>query len=238
MVKVIKRISRILALFCVYLMCAYGYLNAKGFILIDGKPVLSNQAEAKEENFSKKVSGEMGMNAEMVRVKGDKDAPLTMYAYSSMMCSHCRDFHNYIYPKLERDFVSAGKLKFVFVHFPLDVVSMRAAKLSYCLPKEKYYDFITELYANKDWQFSDKEETLNAYAEKMGMAKEEIKACEENKKLTSDILMMRDTAVKSFGVQGTPSFIVEDKTGKELIIGSRPYDELKKYLNKRLEGKE
>ena len=53
MLKIIKRISRALALIVVYIMCAYGYLNAKGFVFKDGTPVLSNTAQAKTE-FSEK----------------------------------------------------------------------------------------------------------------------------------------------------------------------------------------
>lgn len=55
MLKIIKRISRLLALVVVYVICAYGYLTAKGFVFTDGVPVLSNHAQAKEEEFAVKV---------------------------------------------------------------------------------------------------------------------------------------------------------------------------------------
>ena len=45
MLKIIKRISRLLALVVVYVICAYGYLTAKGFVFTDGVPVLSNHAQ-------------------------------------------------------------------------------------------------------------------------------------------------------------------------------------------------
>lgn len=231
---IIRRISKILAAIILYIICAYGYLTTKGFVFAEDGVIFSNNAQAKERSFSQKVEGDLNIGEDRVRVIGEKNAPLTMYGYSSMTCSHCKDFHKFTLPKLERDFISTGKLRFVFVHFPLDVRSMRLAKLSYCLPPEKYYDFISELYDQRDWQFSEDENTLNKYAVKFGMTEEDIKRCNDNSKLTSDILLTRNTAIEKLGIKGTPSFIIEGVDGKEVIIGTRKYDELKEYLNARL----
>lgn len=233
MQKMIKRISRILALLAMYVMCAYGYLTAKGFIFTDGTPVLSNTAQAKEE-FSVPVKGDVQIGKKQLRYWGDEKAPLTIYDFSSMACSHCGDFHRFTFPKLERDFIKTGKLRFVFVHFPIDAVSMRAAKLSYCLPPEKYESFISALYKKKDWLFSGKDETLNKYAREQGLTDAEIKACDDDKKLTSDILLTRNSAMETFGISATPSFLVDGADGKELITGTRKYEDLSDYLNNRI----
>lgn len=234
--RVVRRISKIVALLVMYVICAGGYLMEKGFKLTDNGIVLTKRAYAQEDAFSVKVNGDVGIDAARMRSMGDETAPLTIYGYSSMTCSHCKDFHQYVLPKIERDFISSGKVRFVFVHFPLEQVSMRAAKISYCLPKEKYYDFISTLYDKRDWQFADTEKLLDKYAKEYGMTDESLAACKENTKLTSDILLTRNQAIETFGIQGTPSFIVEGKDGKELIVGSRGYDDLKEYLNKRLGG--
>lgn len=233
---IIRRMSKIIASIVVYIMCAYGYLTAKGFVFTENGTFFSNQAQAQENEFSQKINGDINIDDNRMRIKGDKSAPITIYAYSSMACSHCKEFHKFIFPKLERDFISTGKVRFVFVHFPLDVISMRLAKLSYCLPENKYYDFIDELYNKRDWQFSEDEKILNDYALKYGMTEEDIKRCNEDSKLTSDILLMRNTAIEQLGIKGTPSFIIEGYGNKDLIVGSRNYDELKDYLNSRLEG--
>lgn len=231
---IIRRISKIFATIVIYIVCAYGYLTAKGFIFTENGPILSNRAVAKEMEFSKRVTGNVTIGHSQIRELGDNNAPLVIYSYSSMTCAHCKDFHNSIFPKLEKDFISNGKVKFVFIHFPLEALSMRAAKLSYCMPEDKYYPFISELYNNRDWQFSEKDDVLNKYAEAFGLTPQDIKSCEKNKKLTSDILMTRDSAIKDFGIPGTPAFIVEGKDGKELILGFHGYNKFKDYLNKRL----
>ena len=234
---IIKRISKILATIIVYVICAYGYLTAKGFVMTESGMILSNQAHAEEGGFAQKVEGDIDIGTERMRAMGANDAPLTMYSYSSMACSHCREFHKFILPKIERDFISTGKMRFVYVHFPIDARSMKIAKLSYCLPADKYYDFISEMYDNKDWLFSEDENIFDGYAKKYGMSDIDIEKCAQNAKLTSDILLTRNTAIEKFGIKGTPSFIIEGADGKELIVGARNYDELKDYLNSRL-GKE
>ncbi len=235
---IIKRMSKILATVVVYVVCAYGYLTAKGFVFAEDGVFLSNQARAGEGGFAQKIEGSIDIDKTRIRAKGEKTAPLTMYGFSSMACFHCKEFHKSILPKIESEFISTGKLRYVFVHFPLDVLSMRVAKLSYCLPVEKYYDFVSELYDKRDWQFADDESILRNYALQYGLTEEDIEKCEQDAKLTSDILLTRNNAIEKFGIQGTPSFIVEGKDGKELIIGSRSYDDLKDYLNSRLGGEE
>ena len=229
----INRISRIFAMSIVYLMCAYAYLSAKGFVFGDGMPVLSNTATA-EEVFAEPVEGDLMISNDILRAKGSKDAPITIYAFSSMVCSHCGDFHKRIYPQIEEKFILTGKVRFVFVHLPTDEVSMRAAKLSYCLPTEKYYDFIEELYKRKDWVFDKSADKIHNHALNFGMRKEDINTCKENKKLTSDILLVRENAISKLGITGTPSFIVEYNGKKDLIAGMHSYKEFEKYFNDKL----
>lgn len=233
---IIKRVSKCLAFLLIYATISYSYLMAKGFIDKEGSTVLSNSAQAKSQSFSKEITANLVISNDIVRELGKDNAPLTMYIFSSMTCSHCKDYHKYILPKVERDFVSKGNLKVIFVHLPLDVTSMRAAKLGYCLPKNNFYNYISELYGSRDWLFSTSEDALNKYAKRFGLTDEEIKKCDDNKKLTSDILMTRDSAVKDLGVEGTPSFLIVSKDKKELI-GPHNYSELKKHLEKLLRNK-
>ena len=231
--KIVNRISKIFAMVAIYILAAYGYLTAKGFVFINGKPVLSNEAHAKTE-FSQKIDGQIMLSETLNRTEGSPDAPLTMYAFSSMMCSHCGIFHKSIYPKIKENFVDNGKLRFIFVHLPTDVLSMQAAKISYCMPKEKYYDFIDELYSKKDWRFAKDDTKINEYAKKMGLSENDIQNCKDNKKLTSDILLVRENAISSLGIQATPTFIIEGKDGKELISGNKKYSDFAKYITQRL----
>ena len=231
--KIINRISKIFAIIVVYIICAYGYLTAKGFIFTGDVPVLSNSAYA-ESKYPKKIDGQLMLSDAIVRSIGDKNAPIHMYVFSSMTCSHCGEFHKEVYPKLKEEFISKGYLHFVFVHLPTDILSMQAAKLSYCLPEDKFYDFIEELYKRRDWRFAKDDTRLNEYAKKYGFSSDDIEKCRNNKKITSDILLVRENAITKLGIEATPSFIFETSKGKELIVGIDGYSKLKDYLNSKL----
>jgi protein-disulfide isomerase len=107
---------------------------------------------------------------------------------------------------------------------------MRVAKLSYCLPKEKFYDFISDLYDSRDWKFTADETILNNHAKKFGLTDLDIANCNEDKKLTSDILLMRDSAAGAFRITVTPTLVIESANGRE-VMPAKSYDELKKYLD-------
>jgi predicted DsbA family dithiol-disulfide isomerase len=75
---------------------------------------------------------------------------------------------------------------------------------------------------------------LNKEASLIGMSENDIIKCNNDKKLTSDILLMRENAINEIGIKSTPSFIIEGKSGKELIVGARKYEDIKEYLEKRI----
>ena len=231
MFKIIRRTSQILAFFIVYGLCAYGYMESKGFAFVDGVPTLVRSAQASETEFAHPVKGNIIIDKKWIRSSGNDNAPITLYMYSSMICSHCNDFHRYTLPKIKRDFVSKGLIKLNIVQFPLDGKSFEAAQLAYCLPPEKYEDFITKLYKNRDWMFASQDETLDKYALDFGLTTEEIKQCRNNKRLKSDILMTKDNGIRTLGIRGTPAFVIETEKGKELIEGAKKYDDLKEYFN-------
>ena len=188
--------------------------------------ILSNNAEAWENS-------EFQISEEEIRALGNPNAPLTMYIISAVTCSHCRDFHKFTLPKLERDFISKGLLRFVYIHFPSEETTMRAAKLSYCLPKEKFYDFIADLYDSRDWQFSKKETNLENHAKKFGMTDADIERCREDKKITSDILRIRENAYNAFHITVTPTIVVKAGNSQEVVAFSG-YEGLKTYLETKL----
>ena len=94
---IIKRVSKCLAFLLIYATISYSYLMAKGFIDKDGATVLSNSAQAKSQSFSKEITANLVISNDIVRELGKDNAPLTMYIFSSMTCSHCKDYHKYIF---------------------------------------------------------------------------------------------------------------------------------------------
>src|SRR3989475_5737608 len=61
------------------------------------------------------------------RTRGRSDAPVTVYEMSDFQCPYCREFALGTLPLLEREYVQAGKVRFVYINLPLSSVHKNAA---------------------------------------------------------------------------------------------------------------
>ena len=232
--KIIHRIARFLALFAVYTISVYSYLMAKGFVHDGDKFVLSNTANA-STSFSTPIDAQLKISSSIMRPVGSENASITMYSYSSFDCSHCENFHRFVYPKLERDFIKTNKVRFVFISFPFSELNMKATKFLYCMPEEKYETYLNQLFKKKNWRYTSNDTLLVKETIEAGLSPEEIEKCNNNKKLTSDILLMRENAIQEIGIRSTPSFIIETKNSKEVIVGLPSYEKIKEYLEAKVQ---
>lgn len=107
----------------------------------DGHPVLVKEARAaanpkEADGLAQKIAANVNVILPKGHPVGSKDAPISIYEYSSFGCYHCSDFHLETLPKLQKDFIDSGKVKLVFVDFPLDSKSMMAAMIADCMPEK------------------------------------------------------------------------------------------------------
>ena len=234
--KSIGWFSKILAAILIFVMADVFYLGQKGFVWKDGGFVLVKEAQAKVEKEQPKEIDTSSFSIDPLYVLGDKDAPVTIYEFSSLGCTHCADFHLDILPKLKKDFIDNGKVKIVFSDFPLSKNSMKAAMLARCFPEDKYFDFLSFLFKKQmTWEYSFKSEKLLVdYAVLNGLPKDKTVECMKDKKVAAEIMYVRQQAMEKLNILGTPSFLIRDENGDELIKGAPDYGDLVRKLNKRL----
>jgi protein-disulfide isomerase len=234
--KSIGWLSKILAFVLVFAMADVFYLTQKGFVWNGSGFVLVKQAEAKAEPEQPKNIDTSSFALDSMYVLGEKDAPITIYEFSSLGCTHCADFHLDMLPKLKKDFIDNGKVKVIFSDFPLDRKSLHAATLARCFPEDKYFDFLSFLFKKQmTWGLSFKAEKLFVdYAGLNGMPKEKAVACMKDEKVAAEIMYVRQQAMEKLDIKATPSFLIRSESGDEMIMGVPNYDELAKKLNKRL----
>ena len=68
-------------------------------------------------------------------VKGDPEAPVTIMEFSDFQCPFCARFVSQTLPQIEEQYISTGKVKLVFKHFPLvqtHQFASKAAEASVC----------------------------------------------------------------------------------------------------------
>lgn len=236
----IKKISNILSLVVVFCFTAMFYFNYKGFSYENGKIELRKQlasaTELEHNGIAVVLPRDTVINASQKYSVGAPYAPLTMFEYSSLGCPHCADFHLDVVPDLMKEYVDTGLLRIVFVNFPLDKNSMKAAMLSKCMVYENYFPFIEAMFtAQRSWWMDTDEEQLFRYAAEHGLSYDEAVACVKNDKLAQEIITDREEAIKRLKMQGTPAFYITGADGNEIIYGSVSYRNITDYLNSRLE---
>ena len=178
------------------------------------------------------LSWTINVTAEINRIiSGNKDAKITIIAYESLTCSHCADFHKDIYPQLKKEYIDTGLVKIEFRHFPLDVAAFNASKISQC-KQDQGLDILESLYSDQQaWIKGSSVEEINENLKKFIYQKGfdlDFDKCVINKEIEDFVLNDRIEGAKNFGVNATPTIIINDKKFDK----SLNYKNLKKFLEK------
>ncbi len=158
------------------------------------------------------------------RVKGSPSAPITLIEYSSFTCSHCAGFFKTVLPEIEKRYIDTGKVRFIYRDLPTDGAALKAAALARCMPENQFFSFVSILYKNQfSWLRSMKrDEALQQYAQMAGLPPEKAKTCAEDPKLLDALIAMRTEAVEKYGIQATPTFIINN--GEDKILGAQDFE--------------
>jgi protein-disulfide isomerase len=157
-------------------------------------------------------------------VLGKADAPVTIIEYASMTCPHCAAFHAETMPKLKSEFIDKGKVRLVFRPFPLNQLALRASLLAECVPGDGYFELIGTMFAGqKEWMEAQNPlDSLRAMGKSAGIEEGKIDGCMTDDKKTQQIAAAYKEAVDTFGVNATPSFIINGTK----FAGALPFDDL------------
>jgi protein-disulfide isomerase len=209
------------------------------------KPTENSQDEVNAAINQEAASNQVQRNSELLKLLpnelflGDKNAPILLIEYASLSCPHCADFSREAFDKLKTEYIDAGKLKFVFRHFPLNQPALVASMLAECKAidhpeqaSEKYFSTLKVLFKTQDtWAFDEKfSEKLSAIAQLDGMSADRFQKCTSDKSLQEKILRERMEAGKSLQLRSTPSFFIDG----EIVEGFVDYKALKKIIDAKL----
>jgi protein-disulfide isomerase len=169
---------------------------------------------------------------------GKPNAPVRIDEYASITCSHCAEFYINTLPKLQKRYIDTGKVRFVLHEFPLNAISLKAAAVAQCMPKEEYFAFIKTLYISLlegNFGGPDSETMLYQFAALGGLPLEKAKECANDPKLQEAIVKERSEAGDKYSIDATPTFVVDD--GSAIINGAQSVDAFAAVLDRTLEAK-
>lgn len=200
------------------------------------KKLIETRLQGRPPAQPRKTRGKTNVNGDPFM--GSPDAPLVLVEFSDFECPFCGRFFRNTLPKIKKDYVDSGKLKYVFKDFPLAFhkKAQKAAEASHCAGEEKkYWEMHDLIFANqRRMDLSD----LIGYAENLGLNVESFEKCLEESRYAEGI--KKDIAAgRSNGVTGTPSFIlgIQNKQGEvagNTIRGAQPYAAFKTAIDSML----
>ena len=163
---------------------------------------------------------------------GSKDAPVTMYEYSSLTCPHCAAFHHDTLPRLKEAYVDTGKLRIVYADFPLDDLALAGSMLARCAGPAMYPGMVEIMFRSQaTWSRSRNPlEDLTSIGRFAGLTQDEVTACVTNKELGQEIKRRQQTASEKFAIRSTPTFRIGDQN----IVGSDHFERFQRIIEEEL----
>jgi protein-disulfide isomerase len=169
------------------------------------------------------------------KTMGNPKAKVVLIEYGAPSCSICAAFFQDVFPKLKANYIDNGKIFYVFRVFPLRELDGDSEKMARCLPEDKYFTFIDQLWRNQPkWDNAEYPGIADAHAALVqqgriaGMTSEQVDQCINNKQEDDRINKVAAEAEQRYSINATPTFILD---GTPLSAGSVPYEQLSKAID-------
>ena len=125
------------------------------------------------------------------RAKGRADAPVVVYEMADFQCPACRQFALETMPAIEREYVRTGKVRFVFINFPLSVFDSTfhrnagpAAELAMCAARQdRFWPAHDALFQRQSvWApLADPAPYFAALADTIGLDRRALAGCQRQR---------------------------------------------------------
>ena len=178
----------------------------------------------------------MMVNVAGKQTLGDKNAKLTLVEFTDYECPFCGRHFRDTAPKILKDYIETGKIRYVFNDLPLSMHqhAKKAAEAALCAGEQgKYWEMHDLLFANQ--QALDNA-NLIAYATKLGLDTPAFQKALESGKYEPQVNANAAEAAR-LGFTGAPSFAIgltqpNDAPVKVIktIIGAQVYENFQREL--------
>ena len=208
--------------------------------LAEIKALLRGQAASAQPGGS---PGDVLVAVQHAPVLGQGTARVTIVEFSDYQCPFCRRHSSQVLPELVKEYVTTGKVRYVFRDFPIASLHPQAHRLheaAHCAGDQgRYWPMHDRLFA--DSQRTESKE-LVAHARALGLDEGRFDRC-----LTDGVhaAVVRQAVAdgENARVRGTPTFFVgrTEPDGapirpQRLIVGAQPYAVFKQAIDGLLGG--
>ena len=159
-------------------------------------------------------------------VRGSENAPVTVVEFSDFQCPFCEKFFTQTYSQIEKDYIDTGKVKFVYLHFPLSFhdQAQKAAEASQCAALQgKFWQMHDKMFEN---QASLSIDNYKLWAKQIGLNTAKFNTCLDSGE-TASVVAAHEAYGQSVGVSGTPGFFINGVP----LSGAQPYSAFKQVID-------
>jgi protein-disulfide isomerase len=148
------------------------------------------------------------------RSKGSASAPVTVYEMSDFQCPYCKRFARETFPEIERRYIASGKVRWIYINFPLTNLHEHAApagELALCAAKQNGFWRIHDLLFQYQEAWAPLKETgpfFVSLADSAGLSKKALLSCLQNPE-TRKTLQSEAEGAQRAGASSTPAFYIE-----------------------------
>ena len=160
-------------------------------------------------------------------ILGDPNAMITVVEFGDYQCTFCYKFHQNTMKKIDDNYISSGKVNFVYKDFPLNgEASKIAAEASYCAQKQgkfwQYHNIVFDNWngENTGWVTGN---ALLEFAKYSELNIEEFNTCMNNSEYKEKVLQNEQFA-REINIDATPSFLIFSENEVYRIIGAQPFE--------------
>lgn len=144
---------------------------------------------------------------------GAADAPVTIVEYGSLTCGACVRFHRQVLPELQKRFIDAGQVRFVYRDFPTSANAVRGAVAARCVAPAQYHAMLDRLFwSAPEWSKArDLDAALAKQADALGLGGAAFRRCLADPANRARIEEDRRAVARKLGVIGTPTFVINGR---------------------------
>ncbi len=139
--------------------------------------------------------------------RGAADAKVTLVEVSDYHCPFCRRHAQQTQPQLDAEYIKTGKVKYVFVDYPITQLhpdAFKAHEAANCAGEQgKYWQMHDQLFTKPTRDVNE----LVSQAASIGVDQGPFKSCLESGKYTAAIQQSVDR-MRQLGVDSTPTFLI------------------------------
>jgi protein-disulfide isomerase len=165
--------------------------------------------------------------------KGQASAPITLVEVSDYHCPFCRRHFQDTQPRIDADYVSSGKVRHVFIHYPIDQLhpdAFRSHEAAACANEQgKFWELHAKLFEKPARTIDE----IASIAPSAGLDTSALRACMDGGTYSSAV---RESVsrMQQLGVDSTPLFLIGKTPAPgqpmqilKVVKGAHPFDQFK-----------